>query len=68
VRLARSLPPLKQGVERPLGLVACVVLHVLDHLAIGRLSHLKEPGTPLWGEPMWGKEEGGTGGLGSYRT
>jgi hypothetical protein len=44
-----------------------VVLHVLDHLAISRLSHLKEPGTPLWGEPMWGKgkEERGTGELGS---
>jgi hypothetical protein len=50
-------------------LVACVVLYVLDHLAIGRLSHLKEPGTPLWGEPGWGKgkEERGTRELCSFR-
>jgi hypothetical protein len=34
-----------------------------EYSTSGRLSHLKEPGTPLWGESVWGKgkEEWGTG-------
>jgi hypothetical protein len=31
-------PPCKQGVERLLGVVACVVRHYVDHLSIGWLS------------------------------
>ena len=45
--------------------VFSVVRHGLDHLAIGSLSckrtRVNEPGVPLWGEPVWGKEERGTG-------
>ena len=41
----------------------------LDHLTIGNPSLLTDSGAPLWGKPVWGKgkEERGTGELGSYR-
>jgi hypothetical protein len=49
--------------------VASVVSHDLDHLTVGNLSLLNDSGAPLWGKPVWGKgkEERGTGELGSYR-
>jgi hypothetical protein len=39
----------KQGVERLLGVVLCVVRHGLDHLAIWLLSSGRKPGARPWG-------------------
>jgi hypothetical protein len=73
--LATSRQPLgssQQGIERSVFLVAqvaSVVSRDLDHLTIGNPSLLTDSGAPLWGKPVWGKgkEERGTGKLGSYR-